>query len=55
MCRVDRPGTILNYDVTARGKRSLAVDLKKKEGAEVTKEIIMRCILLEDLEILRRF
>jgi len=37
--RVDRPGTILNYDVTARGKRSLAVDLKKKEGAELIRDL----------------
>ena len=29
----------MNYDVTARGKRSIALDLKKPEGAEVFKRL----------------
>ncbi len=34
--RVDRPaGTAINYDMTARGKRSMVVDLKKKESTAV--------------------
>ncbi len=38
--RVDRPsGSGMNYDVTARGKRSLAVDLKRKEGQEVVRRV----------------
>ena len=38
--RIDRPsGSSLNYDMTARGKRSLAVDLKRKEGAEVVRRL----------------
>eukprot|EP00088_Acartia_fossae_P070410 TRINITY_DN9426_c0_g1_i3.p1 TRINITY_DN9426_c0_g1~~TRINITY_DN9426_c0_g1_i3.p1 ORF type:complete len:377 (-),score=73.00 TRINITY_DN9426_c0_g1_i3:244-1374(-) len=37
--RVDRPGTVLNYDVTARGKRSIALDLKKKEGVDIVRDL----------------
>jgi len=37
--RVDRTGTSLNYDVTARGKRSIALNLKKKEGMEVLQNL----------------
>ena len=33
--RVDRLGAgHLNYDVTARGKQSISIDLKKKEGIQ---------------------
>lgn len=33
--RVDRLGAgHLNYDVTARGKQSISIDLKKKEGVQ---------------------
>ena len=37
--RVDRVGGALNYDVTARGKKSIAVDLKKPEGTQLIKEL----------------
>ena len=33
--RVDKTGHGLNYDVTARGKRSIALNLKKEEGADI--------------------
>ena len=35
MIRVDKTGHGLNYDVTARGKRSIALNLKKEEGADI--------------------
>jgi crotonobetainyl-CoA:carnitine CoA-transferase CaiB-like acyl-CoA transferase len=40
--RVDRVGGALNYDVTSRGKKSIAVDLKKPEGAKGS--ILRNCI-----------
>ena len=36
--RVDKTGHGLNYDVTARGKRSIALNLKKREGADILRE-----------------
>ena len=36
--RVDKTGHGLNYDVTARGKRSIALNLKKEEGADILRE-----------------
>lgn len=33
--RVDRLGAGLNYDVTARGKRSISLNLKKPEGVQI--------------------
>ena len=33
--RVDKTGHGLNYDCTARGKRSIALNLKKEEGADI--------------------
>ena len=43
--RVDKTGHGLNYDVTARGKRSIALNLKKEEGTAVLREDMtgMRC------------
>ena len=43
--RVDKTGHGLNYDVTARGKRSIALNLKKEEGTDVLREDVtgMRC------------
>ena len=43
--RVDKTGHGLNYDVTARGKRSIALNLKKEEGTAVLREDVtgMRC------------
>ena len=45
MIRVDKTGHGLNYDVTARGKRSIALNLKKEEGTAVLREDMtgMRC------------
>jgi len=37
--RVDRTGGGLNYDVTARGKRSISLNLKKKEGIQILKNL----------------
>ena len=37
--RVDKVGGGLNYDVTARGKRSIALNLKKPEGVGVLKKL----------------
>jgi len=37
--RVDKVGGGLNYDVTARGKRSIALNLKKPEGVNVLKKL----------------
>ena len=37
--RVDKVGGGLNYDVTARGKRSIALDLKKPEGVGVLRKL----------------
>ena len=43
--RVDKTGHGLNYDVTARGKRSIALNLKTEEGTAVLREDMtgMRC------------
>ncbi len=46
--RVDRVGGALNYDVTARGKKSIAVDLKKPEGTQLIKDLSSKFdVLLE--------
>jgi len=46
--RVDRVGGALNYDVTARGKKSVAIDLKKPEGTQLVKELSTKFdVLLE--------
>jgi len=37
--RVDKVGSGLNYDVTARGKRSIALNLKKPEGVEILRTL----------------
>lgn len=37
--RVDKIGAGLNYDVTARGKRSISLNLKHPEGAKVLKKL----------------
>jgi len=37
--RVDKVGAGLNYDVTARGKRSIAVNLKKPEGVGIVQRL----------------
>ncbi|XP_023335153.1 alpha-methylacyl-CoA racemase [Eurytemora carolleeae] len=40
--RVDRLGAgHLNYDVTARGKQSISIDLKKKEGVQVLRKLCL--------------
>jgi len=36
---VDKVGHGLNYDVTARGKRSIALNLKKPEGVEILRKL----------------
>jgi len=37
--RVDKVGSALNYDVTARGKRSIALNLKKPEGVDILRRL----------------
>jgi len=37
--RVDKVGHGLNYDVTARGKRSIALNLKKAEGVDILRRL----------------
>jgi len=37
--RVDKVGSALNYDVTARGKRSIALNLKKPEGVDILRKL----------------
>ena len=37
--RVDKVGHGLNYDVTARGKRSIALNLKKPEGVDILRKL----------------
>ncbi len=37
--RVDRPGAGVNYDVTARGKKSIALNLKNPKGVDVIKQM----------------
>ena len=36
--RVDKVGNGLNYDVTARGKRSIALNLKRPEGVDILRK-----------------
>ena len=40
--RVDRAGAGLNYDVTARGKRSVAVNVKDPDGRDVVRQMAQR-------------
>ena len=37
--RVDKIGAGLNYDVCARGKRSISLNLKNPEGAKILKKL----------------
>ena len=37
--RVDKMGNGLNYDVTARGKRSIALNVKKPEGVDILRKL----------------
>jgi len=37
--RVDKVGAGINYDVTARGKRSIALDLKQEEGVNILRKM----------------
>ena len=37
--RVDKIGAGLNYDVTSRGKKSISLNLKKPEGAQILKKL----------------
>ena len=37
--RVDKVGSGINYDVTARGKRSIALNLKKPEGVAILRRL----------------
>ena len=37
--RVDKVGSGINYDVTARGKRSIALNLKKPEGVDILRRL----------------
>lgn len=37
--RVDKVGSGLNYDVTARGKKSIALNLKQPQGAQILKKL----------------
>ena len=37
--RVDKMGNGLNYDVTARGKSSIALNLKKPEGVDILRKL----------------
>ena len=37
--RVDKIGAGLNYDVCARGKRSISLNLKNPQGAQVLKKL----------------
>lgn len=46
--RVDRATTSMNLDVCARGKRSLAVDLKTPQGREVVRKLCARSDVLID-------
>ena len=39
MIRVDKIGAGLNYDVCARGKRSISLNLKNPEGAKILKKL----------------
>ncbi len=44
--RVDKIGAGLNYDVCARGKRSIALNLKQPEGAEILKKMCSKSDVL---------
>ena len=37
--RVDKVGSDINYDVTARGKRSIALNIKKPEGVDILRRL----------------
>lgn len=46
--RVDRIGQGMNHDVTARGKRSIQIDLKQVKGTELLKKMCLKSdVLLE--------
>ena len=40
--RVDKIGAGLNYDVTSRGKKSISLNLKKPEGAQILKKLCVQ-------------
>jgi len=44
--RIDKVGGGINYDVTARGKRSLAVDLKQPDGLKVVRKLCRQADVL---------
>ena len=44
--RVDKIGSAMNYDVTARGKKSIALNLKNPEGAKVLKTLCAKSDVL---------
>jgi len=44
--RVDKIGSNLNYDVTARGKRSISLNLKSPEGAQLLKKMCSKSDVL---------
>jgi alpha-methylacyl-CoA racemase len=44
--RVDKIGAGLNYDVTGRGKRSISLNLKKPEGAEIFRNLCSKSDVL---------
>ena len=44
--RVDKIGAGLNYDVCARGKRSISLTLKNPEGAKVLKKLCSKSDVL---------
>lgn len=44
--RVDRPNTFLNVDTLCRGKRSVVLDLRKPEGAEVFRKLCVKADVL---------
>jgi alpha-methylacyl-CoA racemase len=37
--RIDRTAGALNYDVTARGKKSVAINLKQTEGTDLVRKL----------------
>ena len=40
--RVDKIGAGLNYDVTSRGKKSISLNLKNPEGAQILKKLCVQ-------------
>ena len=40
--RVDKIGAGLNYDVTSRGKKSISLNLKRPEGAQILKKLCVQ-------------